>query len=254
MFPLRDENPTELAPVVTVAVIGINVLVWLLVQQAGAGPGFVSSLCTFGAIPADVTGGLAGGAVIELAPEVACTVAGLGWVTIFTSMFLHGGWMHLIGNMWFLWVFGNNIEDSMGHLRFIVFYLLCGGLAAAAHILTDPGSVVPTVGASGAISGVMGAYLLLYPRVRVQTLFFLFIFVRVLPLPAWLLLAEWIIIQLFLGVGSLGGGGGGVAFWAHIGGFFAGLALIKLFERPQLVSAKRSHVLLSRQDRKRLRW
>ncbi len=254
MFPLRDENPTELVPVVTVVIIAFNVLVWLLVQQAGAGNGFLASLCTYGAIPADITGSLAPGALIQLTPEVACRTAGLGWLTLFSSMFMHGGWMHLIGNMWFMWVFGNNIEDSMGHVRFIVFYLLCGLLAALAHIVTAPGSTVPTVGASGAISGIMGAYLVLYPRVRVYTLFFLFVIVRVFPLPAWVLLIQWFALQLLSGVGSFGVEGGGVAFWAHIGGFVAGVALIKLFQRPQLVTAKNEHVRLPREDLSRLRW
>jgi len=226
----------------------------VLVQQAGAGEGFLSTLCTFGAIPADITGGLTTGSVIKLAPEVACTVGGLGWVTILTSMFMHGSWMHLIGNMWFMWVFGNNIEDSMGHVRFVIFYLLCGALASVAHVVTDPGSVVPTVGASGAISGIMGAYLVLYPRVRVHTLFFFFIIIRVIPLPAWVLLVQWMVIQVWYGVSTYGAEGGGVAFWAHIGGFLAGVALIKLFQRPQLVAAKRNHVQIPRDDLRRLRW
>lgn len=254
MFPLRDENPTELVPVVTIVLITLNVAVWLLVQQAGAGEGFLSSLCAYGAIPADITRSLTPGALIPLGADAVCAVRGLGWVTILTSMFMHGSWMHLIGNMWFMWVFGNNIEDSMGHFRFVLFYLLCGVLAAAAHVFSAPASMVPTVGASGAISGIMGAYLLLYPRVRVHTLFFLFVFVRVIPLPAWVLLGEWLVLQIFWGVGSLGAEGGGVAFWAHVGGFVAGLALIKLFERPQLVGAKRSRVRLPREDLYRLRW
>ena len=254
MFPLHDENPTELTPVVTVAIIAANVLVWLLVQQAGAGEGFLASLCSFGAIPADITGGLEPGSLIPLGPELVCRASGLGWLTLFTSMFMHGSWMHLIGNMWFMWVFGNNVEDSMGHARFVGFYLLCGLLASVAHIVTDPGSVVPTVGASGAISGIMGAYLVLYPRVRVQTLFFLIIIVRVIPLPAWVLLVQWMVIQVWSGVSTYGAGGGGVAFWAHIGGFVAGVVLIKLFQRPQLVTAKRDHVRLPHEDLRRLRW
>ena len=255
MFPLHDENATELTPVVTYFFIAINVLVWLLVQQGGAGEGFLQSLCSFGAIPADITGHLQGGELLELGPGAVCEVGGLGWMTILTSMFMHGGWMHLIGNMWFLWVFGNNIEDSMGHARYVVFYLLCGAVASAAHILTEPGSAVPTVGASGAISGVMGAYLVLYPRVRVKTLLFIIIIVRIIHIPAWGLLIYWFGIQLVSGVGSLGAAdGGGVAFWAHVGGFVAGVALIKLFERPQLVQAKRNHVVLSRAQRQRLRW
>ena len=254
MFPLKDENPTELFPVVTIVIIAMNVMAWLLVQHGGAGEGFLASLCTFGAIPADITGGLESGEVIFLATDLPCRVGALGWGTVLTSMFMHGGWMHLIGNMWFLWVFGNNIEDSMGHFRFVVFYLLCGVLAAGAHILTDPGSMVPTVGASGAISGVMGAYLVLYPKVRVHTLFFFVVFVRIFLLPAWVLLAQWFFIQLLLGAGSLGAEGGGVAFWAHVGGFVAGLVLIKVFQRKQLVIAKRDHLRLPPDDLRRLRW
>ena len=254
MFPLRDENPTELVPVVTFVIIALNVLVWLFGQQAGAGEGFLASLCAFGAIPADITGSLDPGSLIQLGPDLACRASGLGWLTILTSMFMHGGWMHLIGNMWFLWVFGNNIEDSMGHIRFVIFYLLCGSLAALAHIVTDPGSIVPTVGASGAISGIMGAYLVLYPRVRVHTLFFLIVFVRVIPLPAWVLLVQWIVIQVWSGFSTYGAEGGGIAFWAHIGGFVAGAALIKLFERPELVNAKRHHIKLPREELLRLRW
>ena len=254
MFPLRDENPTELVPVITLVIIAINALVWVLVQQAGAGEGFLASLCALGAIPADITGNLDPGSWIQLGPDLACQASGLGWLTLLTSMFMHGGWMHLIGNMWFMWVFGNNVEDSMGHIRFVVFYLLCGVVASVAHIVTDPASVVPTVGASGAISGIMGAYLVLYPRVRVHTLFFLFIFIRVIPLPAWVLLVQWMVIQVWYGVSTLGAGGGGVAFWAHIGGFAAGLVLIKLFQRPQLVAAKRQHIQIPRDDLRRLRW
>ena len=255
MFPLQDENASELTPVVTYILIAINVAAWLLLQRGGAGEGFLQSLCSFGAIPADITGNLQAGQLLELAPDAVCEVGGLGWMTILTSMFMHGGWMHLIGNMWFLWVFGNNIEDSMGHIRYIVFYLLCGVVASAAHIVTDPGSAIPTVGASGAISGVMGAYLVLYPKVRVKTLIFFVFFIRVIPLPAWALLIYWFGIQLVSGVGSLGAAdGGGVAFWAHIGGFVAGVALIKLFERPQLVEAKRTHVKLPPEQLYRLRW
>ncbi len=254
MFPLYDENPTELVPFVTIVLIVMNVLTWLLVQQAGAGEGFLASLCSFGAIPAGITGHLPSGAAIELGSGVVCESGHLGWLSLVSSMFMHGGWMHLIGNMWFLWVFGNNIEDSMGHARFVLFYLLCGLVASLAHVVSDPGSVVPAVGASGAISGVMGAYLVLYPRVRVLTLFFLIVIVRVIPLPAWVLLVQWFAIQLFSGVGSLGAEGGGVAFWAHIGGFVAGVALIMLFRRRQLVEAKQQHVRLSREDLGRLRW
>ena len=247
MFPLRDENPTELIPFVTVLLIVANAVVWIFVQGAGVGEPFLESLCAFGAIPGEITGQIASGTGIRLGPEFACRIGGLTGSTIFTSMFLHGGWMHLIGNMWFLWVFGNNIEDSMGHARFLVFYLICGALAAAAHLASAPGSPIPTVGASGAISGIMGAYLILYPRVRVFTLFFFVIFIRVIPVPAWVMLLWWFGLQVLSGSVSAGSGGG-VAFWAHVGGFVAGVVLIKLFARPILTQAKREGRVLARNE------
>ena len=155
MIPIRDENPTEMTPIVTILFLGINVAAWLLVQGAGEPNALRASVAAFGAVPCEVT--------------AECPVQGLRWGALLTSMFMHGGWGHLIGNMLFLWVFGNNIEDSVGHLRFIAFYLLCGIAAALAHVWLSPASAIPTVGASGAISGVMGAYVLLYPRVRVHT-------------------------------------------------------------------------------------
>jgi membrane associated rhomboid family serine protease len=249
MFPLRDENPTELVPFVTFLIILVNVGVWLFVQGAGAGPLFLQSLCEYGTIPGEVTGAIAPGTELVLGPGASCRTGGLGIGSLLTSMFMHGGWMHLIGNMWFLWVFGNNIEDSMGHVRYAIFYLLTGVLAAAAHILTDPAGAIPTVGASGAISGVMGAYIVLYPRVRVQTLIFLVLYIRVLPLPAWVLLAYWFFLQVAGGSVALGAsGGGGVAFWAHVGGFVAGVVLVKLFEKRKLVAAKRAGRRLSREE------
>jgi membrane associated rhomboid family serine protease len=163
-------------------------------------------------------------------------------MNVFTSMFIHGGWMHLIGNMWFLWIFGNNIEDSMGHGRYVVFYLLCGVAAALLQVLLNPASVVPMVGASGAISGVMGAYLVLYPRVRVWTLVVIGFFVTSIALPAWTMLLYWMAIQFVSGLtGLFSDERGGVAFWAHVGGFVAGLVLIKLFARSDDVIAHREH-------------
>jgi membrane associated rhomboid family serine protease len=156
-------------------------------------------------------------------------------------MFLHGSWMHLLGNMWFLWLFGNNVEDSMGRVRFVVFYLLCGLAAALGQILTDPGSPIPMVGASGAISGVMGAYLILYPKVRVFTLVPLGFFITSMALPAWVMLGYWFFIQFVSGLVSVGAESGGVAFWAHVGGFVAGVALVKLFARSDYVAEHRSH-------------
>ncbi len=237
MIPLRDENPTLRTPYITVLLIALNVVAWLYIEGAGVSPGLLAqSVCRFGMIPAEVTGrtGGFGGVVLGGAP---CPFGGLTWAAILTSMFMHGSWMHLIGNMWFLWLFGNNVEDSMGRLRYLVFYLLVGVVAALAQVYSGPASPIPTVGASGAISGVMGAYLVLYPRVRVQTLFWIVIFVRIIPIPAWFILGEWFVIQLL----SARGGpsmGGGVAFWAHVGGFITGAALVKLFENPELVELR----------------
>jgi membrane associated rhomboid family serine protease len=253
MFPLRDENPTELTPYATMAFIAINLVVWIAVQGMGSGQVFIDSLCAYGSIPGELTGSIPDGTRIDLGGAV-CSTGGLGWQTVVTSMFMHGGWIHLIGNLWFLWVFGNNIEDSMGHGRFVVFYLLTGALAAGAHVVTDPSSAVPVVGASGAISGIMGAYLVLYPKVRVHTLFFLIVFVRVIPIRAWVMLGYWFLLQLAWGTISLGTGGGGVAFWAHVGGFVAGLALIRPFERRRLVEAKLAGRQLSPEEVRDLGW
>jgi len=221
VFPLRDDNPTEGIAWVTLLVIAACAGVWVLLEGAGLDPVFLNqSVCAFGAIPAEVTG--------RLGAEGPCRLGGLTWQALFTSMFLHGGWLHLVGNMWFLWVFGNNIEDAMGAGRFVVFYLVAGTVAALAHVVTDPTSPVPMVGASGAISGVMGAYLVLYPRARVDTLFFFLFFFRIIPLPAWVILGYWFVIQL---LSSGAGTGSGVAYAAHVGGFLAGILLVPLFAR-----------------------
>jgi rhomboid family protein len=243
LFPLRDDNPTLLTPYITIGLILANIVAWMYFQGAGGSTEvMVNSVCTFGTIPAEITGQVG---QVQLGPGLPpCEFGGLRWETMLTSMFMHGGWLHLIGNMWFLWLFGNNVEDSMGHIRFLVFYLLTGVAAGAAHIFTAPNSPIPTVGASGAISGVMGAYLVLYPRIKIETLFVLFIFIRIIPVPAWLILGYWIVVQLVSG--SLAPQvGGGVAFWAHVGGFVAGALLIKLFENRQLVDARRKHIKLS---------
>jgi membrane associated rhomboid family serine protease len=248
MFPYKDENPTVLTPIVTLAVIAVNVAVWLLVQGAGTLPALPRSVCELGLIPGELLGRVPPGHSVPVGPGIACVIGGqANWVTALTSMFLHGGWFHLLGNMWFLWVFGNNIEDAMGHARFVIFYLVCGGLAAAAQVLADPASAVPMVGASGAISGVMGAYLVLYPRVRVHTLVFLGFFITRWTLPAYVMLLYWALIQLVGTLPSLVGvqAGGGVAFMAHLGGFGAGVLLIKLFARPEFVRRHRRHPVLT---------
>jgi membrane associated rhomboid family serine protease len=169
----------------------------------------------------------------------ACVLSGsAAWYTPLTSMFMHGGWLHLLGNMWFLWLFGNNVEDSMGRMRYVFFYLLCGLTAAATQTFLNPSSPIPMVGASGAISGVMGAYVLLYPRVRVHLLLVLVIFVTTIALPAWAMLGYWFLLQL-LGGAAAASQEGGVAFWAHVGGFAAGAALIPLFKDRMLVAQHR---------------
>jgi membrane associated rhomboid family serine protease len=163
------------------------------------------------------------------------------WHTLVTSMFMHGGWMHLLGNMWFLHVFGNNVEDSMGSARFVLFYLTCGLAAAALQILSDPRSGIPMVGASGAIGGVMGAYVVLYPRVHVHMLVIFGFYVTTIAVPAMLMLGYWFLLQLLGGFGSLLRAGGGVAFWAHVGGFGAGALLVLLFRDPRLLALHPFH-------------
>ncbi len=230
MFPYKDDNPTELPPIVTVAIIAANVLVWLFIQGMGSSEALVRSVCDLGLVPGELLQTAKPGSGVELAPGLFCVVGAPHYTTILTSMFTHGGWLHLIGNMVFLWVFGNNIEDVMGHVRFVVFYLLCGVVAAGAQMLVGPNSVVPMVGASGAISGVLGAYLLLYPRVRVHTLLFFGFYVTTVALPAYVMLGYWAVLQLLGGVVSLSGiDQGGTAFFAHIGGFATGLLLIRFF-------------------------
>jgi len=236
MFPYRDENETQRPAIVTLAIIAVNVLVWLFIQGAGSETTVAASICNLGLIPGALTGTLPPGTTVPLGEGLVCAVGpGHGLTHLFTHMFLHGSWMHLLGNMWFLWLFGNNIEDSMGHVRFLIFYLLCGLAAAFAQITTSPDAAIPMVGASGAISGVMGGYLLLYPNVRVYTLVPLGFFITSLALPAWVMLGYWFVIQFFSGLVSFGGEMGGVAFWAHVGGFVAGIALIKLFARGNYI-------------------
>lgn len=222
MFPLHDDNPTRRPPVVTWLLVAATAAAWVFVQGAGLAPGRLeASVCAFGAIPAEIVGTSGAG-------PGPCSLGGVTRGALVTSMFLHGGWFHLVGNLWFLWIFGNNVEDAMGRVRFVIFYLLTGVAAALAHVASDPASAVPMVGASGAISGVMGAYLVLFPRARVKTLLFLLVFITVVELPAFVYLGYWFLLQL---VSSGSGATAGVAFWAHIGGFAAGALLIPLFRR-----------------------
>jgi membrane associated rhomboid family serine protease len=241
MIPYHDENSTQRMAVVTLGIIGMNVLAWLVIQGAGAPMALARSVCDLGLIPGELTLRLPPGTRFAMGEGLVClTDPGRQIGNVFTSMFMHGSWMHLLGNMWFLWIFGNNIEDSMGHARYGVFYLLCGVAAALTQVALNPASRIPMVGASGAISGVMGAYLILYPRVRVWTLVPLGFFITSIKLPAWTMLLYWMAIQLVSGLTGLAGHEqGGVAFAAHVGGFVAGMLLIKLFARADDVDAHR---------------
>ena len=229
MFPLRDENPTTLSPLSTFGVIAACSAVWVFLQGAGfSEETYYSSICNLGVIPAELTGSFN-----MSTQEGPCPTGGIGWPALFTSMFSHGSWMHLIGNMWFLWIFGNNIEDAMGHMRFMAFFILTGLIADGAHIFLSPDSSIPTVGASGAISGIMGAYFILYPKARIET----FVFYHVVPIPAWAFLGIWMGMQ-FLGLGAPEtGDGGGIAYAAHLGGLFAGLGLVFLFRKTKPATA-----------------
>ena len=224
MIPVRDDQPRFSTPYVTYFLIGLNLVIFLF-EAALTPESFKALLYQLGMVPANITGLLAG--------------ARLGLVAAFlptlTSMFLHGSWMHVIGNMWFLWIFGDNIEDYLGHFKYLVFYLLSGLGAAFAQVVLNPHSRVPTVGASGAIAGVLGAYFLLYPRAKVLIWFPIFFFFY---LPAWVTLGYWFAMQFVSGaatsIANYSETSGGVAFWAHVGGFVAGIVLIKLFpERPR---------------------
>jgi membrane associated rhomboid family serine protease len=245
MIPISDDNPTLRFPLITVALLVLLAAAWLLVQRAGFDPvALATSVCNWGMIPGELTGRARIGAGVPLGHNLACLVDAdpRNILTPVTSMFLHGGWGHLLGNGLFLWVFGNNIEDSMGRFRFVIFYLACGLAAAGAQIAVNPSAIVPMVGASGAISGVLGAYLVLYPRVRVNVLIFLFIFIRVISVPAWMMLLFWIGLQVVSGLPQLSSVrsdvSAGVAVWAHIGGFVAGVVLVKVFENRRLVQAR----------------
>jgi membrane associated rhomboid family serine protease len=241
MFPIRDDNPTLGTPAITVVLIGLNVAAWILVQGMGAEPTLSQSVCELGLIPGELLGRIPVGQTLQMSQDLSCVIGQPRWYTPLSSMFLHGGWLHLIGNMWFLWLFGNNVEDSMGHGRYLVFYLLCGLAAAAAQTLVNPNSAIPMVGASGAISGVMGAYIVLYPKVRVHMIIFLGFFITRAVVPAYVMLGYWFLLQIVGGLPSLGGEDtGGVAVWAHAGGFLAGAVLILLFRDEDLVARHRA--------------
>ena len=223
MIPLHDDNPTQITPVVTIALIAACVLTFLWQQSLGPYEG-ERAVYGLGMIPAVLIEG------VRLPDEYAMVPAEL---TLLTSMFLHGGWMHLIGNMLYLWIFGNNIEDAMGHGRFVAFYVLCGLAAAFAQAFQDTGSQIPMIGASGAISGVLGAYLLLYPKARVLVLIPLGIFFYTTRIRALWVLGFWGVLQ-FINASMANPGEGGIAWWAHVGGFVAGMALILVFRKSHV--------------------
>jgi membrane associated rhomboid family serine protease len=241
MIPLSDELPSVRTPWMTYAILAVMFATWFFVQGAGFDQmALAASVCNLGMVPGELSHLAPIGTAVPLGRDVACVVDNdqINVLTPLISMFLHGGWAHLLGNALFFWVFGNNIEDSLGHFRFLVFYLVCGLAAAFAHVISQPASPLPTVGASGAISGILGAYLVLYPKVRVRMLFFFIIFFKIIPIPAWLVLLWWFFWQLVAALPELARGEdltGGVAVWAHVGGFVAGVLLVKLFENRHLV-------------------
>ncbi len=241
MFPIGDEhNGRVLTPVVNFTLIAINVLVFLYqltLPDTRFDPALQEFIFRWGAVPVEISNGQ-------------------DLFALLTSMFLHGGWLHIIGNMLFLWVFGDNVEDTMGHTRYLLFYLLTGFAAGLAQVLLDPNSQIPLVGASGAISGVLGAYIVLFPHGKIRTLVFLGFFVTVVLIPAWVQIGLWALLQFFNGFASLGvqtEESGGVAYWAHIGGFVAGALLVWLFKDQQAVDRQRA-ARLGNQAWQRVGW
>ena len=218
-FPLFDDNPSRRKPWIAWIIIAVCALVFIW-QQSLPPQAEQLAFYQFGFVPAN-----ASGAEIVVIPA---------WATVITAMFLHGGWVHIGGNMLYLWIFGDNVEDSMGPAKFVVFYLLCGGAAALAQFAVDPASRVPMVGASGGIAGVLGAYLVLHPRAAIRTFILIVIFVRFINLPAWLILGFWIGGQFLAVPSALSGADDGVAYFAHIGGFIAGMVLIPFFKRADI--------------------
>ncbi len=217
MIPLKDDIPARRPPIVTVALILINCLVYLYLLSLGNA--YDLALLKWGTIPYEVTH------MQELTPELSSPII----LTLFTAMFLHGGLFHLGGNMLYLWIFGDNVEDQLGHVKFLVFYILCGLGASLLYVLTTPDSQVPMIGASGAIAGVLGAYVIRFPRARILTLIFFGFFIRIVAIPAFFVLGFWFVLQLLFALPSIGSTSGGVAFFAHVGGFLAGIVLFKLF-------------------------
>jgi membrane associated rhomboid family serine protease len=233
MIPIKDDNPQINTPYATYLLIFLNIMIWLIVQNFGSGDQYEESICKFGLIPYSL--------IYEKALTTCLELNQFGYLSILSSMFLHGGWMHILGNLLFLWVFGGNVEDTMGSLRFICFYIFAGIAAGIAQIITNIESIVPMIGASGAIGGVMGAYLILFPKVKVHILVPLFIIFWTFRVPAFAMLGYWIVLQIFDGLNSFGSNGGGIAFWAHIGGFFFGVITIHLFKDNELLHGHPYH-------------
>ncbi|MGR8950814.1 MAG: rhomboid family intramembrane serine protease [Gammaproteobacteria bacterium] len=235
MFPIRDENPTLRTPVATIGIIGVNILIWIFVQGGGSEEPLVRSLCLYSLIPGELLHAVPIGTRLDLTENMVCVLDGSdGITTLITHAFLHGSWFHIISNLWFLWIFGDNVEDAMGPFRFLVFYVLCILAAAAAQIMADTAAITPMVGASGAIGGVMGAYARLYPRAYIHTLIPLGFFITTAAIPAVYMLGYWFFIQLISAVPAIGGPAP-IAFWAHAGGFVAGLLLINRLSRQDYI-------------------
>ena len=241
MFPLRDENPTIHTSFATYLIIGLNIAAWVYLQGMGMHEKLIQSICSYGLIPGELLGFAKAGTRVNLGEGITYVLNGSQtWLNVITSMFMHGGWFHLISNMWFLAVFGDDVEDVMGIVKFVVFYIVCGVSAAAAQMYMNPQSVIPMVGASGAISGVMGAYAILFPFVPVHVLvFFGFFFTRIV-VPAIIMLGYWFLLQFLGGYMSSGVSSGGVAFWAHAGGFIAGVILCLFFMDKERVAKRRA--------------
>mgnify|MGYP006286261801 CR=1 FL=1 len=241
MFPIRDDNPTRHTALATYLLMALNIAAWIFVQGLGKEASLIKSVFGFGLIPGELLGTADPGTRVQVSEGIWYVVQETpNRLSILTSMFMHGGWMHLIGNMWFLAVFGNNVEEAMGSIRFGIFYILCGLAAGGAQIVSDPSSTVPMVGASGAIGGVMGAYALLFPMAGVHMLVWFGFYVTTVVVPAFLMLGYWFLLQLATGTF---GASGGVAVWAHVGGFLAGILLVKIFSRKDRLRELKSRHL-----------
>jgi rhomboid family protein len=233
-LPLRDHNPTRTTPYLTISLIATNLLVWF--YELSRGSNLDLFLARWGATPFELThlkdliGAVPGTQLVHVAgPRLL-------WVTPLTAMFLHASWIHILFNLHFLWIFGNNVEDVLGHLRFLAFYVLWGLFGFLLHIAIDPDSIIPTIGASGAISGVLGAYLTLFPRARVTSLLFLGFFIQFVQVPALVLILVWTVLQIFAGVATIGARGGGTAYWAHVGGLASGYFITRWVSRDRLAA------------------